>query len=84
MRDIQDDRSISALYFYPKQVKPHRSVLLPGVRRPRARLTQQDQENTRRGGRGRGGGGGGHFGDRGKQGRRGCVSENIGALTRLL
>lgn len=55
LHDIQDDRSISALYFYPKQTKPHRSVLLPGVNRPRPKLTQQDQENTRRGGRGRGG-----------------------------
>lgn len=62
MHDIHDDRSISALYFYPKQTKPHRSVLLPGVIRERPRLSQQDQENTRRGGRGRGyghnGGGG--------------------------
>lgn len=61
MQDIHDDRSISALYFYPKQTKPHRSVLLPGVRRSPPRLTQEDQENIRRRGRGRGGynGGGG-------------------------
>jgi len=56
LRDIHDDRSISALYFYPKQVTPHRSVLLPGVRDPRPRLTQYDLELGRRGGRGRGNG----------------------------
>ncbi|KAI0688565.1 XRN 5'-3' exonuclease N-terminus-domain-containing protein [Cytidiella melzeri] len=55
--DIKGDRSLSALYFFPKQVTPHRSVLLPGVRRPRPVLTEADRENARRSGRGRGRGG---------------------------
>ncbi|KAI0772630.1 XRN 5'-3' exonuclease N-terminus-domain-containing protein [Irpex lacteus] len=55
--DIKGDRSLSALYFFPKQLQPHRSVLLPGVRRPRPILTEADRENARRGGRGRGRGG---------------------------
>ncbi|CAL1701633.1 unnamed protein product [Somion occarium] len=55
--DINHDRSLSALYFFPKQITPHRSVLLPGVRRPRPILTEDDRENARRGGRGRGRGG---------------------------
>jgi len=59
LQDIHDDRSISALYFYPKQVAPHRSVLLPGVRDPRPKLTQYDLDLGRRGGRGRGNGYGG-------------------------
>jgi 5'-3' exoribonuclease 2 len=60
--DIHDDRSISALYFYPKQLTPHRSVLLPGVRQLRPRLNQHDLESARRNSRGRGSGyGGGKF-----------------------
>ena len=55
--DIKGDRSLSALYFFPKQLTPHRSVLLPGVRRPRPILTEADRETARRGGRGRGRGG---------------------------
>ncbi|EEB88451.1 hypothetical protein MPER_13709, partial [Moniliophthora perniciosa FA553] len=61
--DIRNDRSLSVLYFFPKQLSPHRSVLLPGVRRPPRILSQEDIENSRRGGRGRGrGGGGGDWG----------------------
>ncbi|TFY53636.1 hypothetical protein EVJ58_g9344 [Rhodofomes roseus] len=55
--DIKGDRSLSALYFFPKQLTPHRSVLLPGVRRPRPVLTEEDRESAKRGGRGRGRGG---------------------------
>ncbi|TFY54546.1 hypothetical protein EVG20_g9661 [Dentipellis fragilis] len=54
MPDIKNDRTLSALYFFPKQLTPHRSVLLPGVRRPPRTLTADDLERTRRGG-GRGG-----------------------------
>ncbi|TFY77629.1 hypothetical protein EWM64_g6384, partial [Hericium alpestre] len=53
--DIKNDRTLSALYLFPKQLTPHRSVLLPGVRRPPRSLTADDLERTRRGGRGRGG-----------------------------
>ncbi|KAI5122154.1 hypothetical protein M0805_007053 [Coniferiporia weirii] len=54
LEDIPGDRSLAALYFYPKQLKPHHSVLMPGVRRPQRVLTQGDYETIRRGGRGRG------------------------------
>ncbi|THH12914.1 hypothetical protein EW146_g7247 [Bondarzewia mesenterica] len=57
LNDIRNDRTLSALYFFPKQLTPHRSVLLPGVRRPPRALNAQDLETTRRGGRGRGRGG---------------------------
>ena len=61
--DIRNDRALSALYFYPKQLTPHRSVLLPGVRRPSRILSSEDLELSRaggsRGGRGRGRGRGG-------------------------
>ncbi|ESK93704.1 5 -3 exoribonuclease 2 [Moniliophthora roreri MCA 2997] len=61
--DIRNDRSLSVQYFFPKQLSPHHSVLLPGVRRPPRILSQEDIENSRRGGRGRGrGGGGGDWG----------------------
>ncbi|KAH9947299.1 exoribonuclease 2 [Amylocystis lapponica] len=59
--DIKSDRTLSAFYLYPKQLTPHRSVLLPGVRRPRPVLTEADRESTRRGGRGRGRGDNGSF-----------------------
>ncbi|KAF8313395.1 hypothetical protein DL93DRAFT_1165392 [Clavulina sp. PMI_390] len=55
LHDIHDDRSISALYFYPKQLEPHKSILLKDVVRGPPRLTAEDQENTRRRSRGRGG-----------------------------
>lgn len=56
--DIYDDRSLSSLYYFPKQVVPHRSALLNGFRRPPRVLTSGDHETVRRGGRGRGGGSG--------------------------
>ncbi|KAJ7937328.1 exoribonuclease 2 [Mycena leptocephala] len=62
MPDIRNDRSLSVLYFFPKQITPHRSVLLPGVMKPRRVLSPGDLETVRRGGRGRGGGGGGQRG----------------------
>ncbi|PAV20509.1 5 -3 exoribonuclease 2 [Pyrrhoderma noxium] len=84
LRDIPGDCSLSALYFFPKQLTPHRSILLPGVRRPKRVLTTEDVntiKNGRRGGRGEGfhsinaggrGGGGGDWGQRGgSQGYRG-------------
>ncbi|KIK92362.1 hypothetical protein PAXRUDRAFT_579216 [Paxillus rubicundulus Ve08.2h10] len=62
--DIKNDRSLSVLYFFPKQLTPHRSMLLPGVRSAPRQLTAEDLDSrSRRGGRnGRGGmdrGGGG-------------------------
>ncbi|KAK7470943.1 5'-3' exoribonuclease 2 [Stygiomarasmius scandens] len=65
--DIKNDRSLSVLYFFPKQLSPHRSVLLPGVRRPPRILSADDLEHARQGGRGRGRGRGGF--DRGGPGR---------------
>ncbi|KAI0309655.1 XRN 5'-3' exonuclease N-terminus-domain-containing protein [Amylostereum chailletii] len=50
--DIRSDRSLCALYFFPKQIVPHRSELLPGVRRPPRTLLASDVHR----GRGRGGG----------------------------
>ncbi|KAJ3548100.1 hypothetical protein NM688_g5335 [Phlebia brevispora] len=65
--DIKGDRSLSALYFFPKQRTPHRSVLLPGVKRPPPILTESDRDMARFGrGRGRGRGYGGP--DRGRNG----------------
>ncbi|KAJ7228938.1 XRN 5'-3' exonuclease N-terminus-domain-containing protein [Mycena pura] len=58
MPDIRNDRSLSVFYFFPKQLQPHRSMLLPGARRPKGVLSPSDLEATRRGGRKRGGGGG--------------------------
>ncbi|KAF9057427.1 XRN 5'-3' exonuclease N-terminus-domain-containing protein [Panaeolus papilionaceus] len=61
--DIKNDQSLSVLYYFPKQVVPHRSVLLPGLKKPARVLTGEDLEVTRNGGRrGRGGWdrGGGH------------------------
>ncbi|CCM03396.1 uncharacterized protein FIBRA_05526 [Fibroporia radiculosa] len=60
LADIRNDRSLSAWYLPPKQLTPHRSVLLPGVRRPKPVLSQNDREVVKRGrGRGRGRGDGG-------------------------
>ncbi|KAI0307366.1 XRN 5'-3' exonuclease N-terminus-domain-containing protein [Multifurca ochricompacta] len=56
--DIRHDRSLSAVYLFPKQLSPHRSILLPGVRRPLHTLSAEDL----RGGGGRRGGGGGRGG----------------------
>ncbi|KAF9008770.1 XRN 5'-3' exonuclease N-terminus-domain-containing protein [Cyathus striatus] len=55
--DIKNDRSLSVLYFFPKQLTPHRSVILTGVKRPPRVLSANDLEITRSGGRGRGRGG---------------------------
>ncbi|KAM5534858.1 hypothetical protein V8D89_011413 [Ganoderma adspersum] len=67
--DIKKDRSLSAMYLYPKQLTPHRSVLLPGVRRPPPVLNAHDLEVARRGGPerngGRGRGRGGFHSERG-------------------
>ncbi|KAH8106273.1 exoribonuclease 2 [Cristinia sonorae] len=52
--DIKKDRSLSGLYFFPKQSTPHRSMLLPGVKRDSPVLTEEDKDRARRGGRGRG------------------------------
>ncbi|KAJ7774239.1 exoribonuclease 2 [Mycena maculata] len=57
--DIRNDKSLSVYYFFPKQITPHRSVLLTGAKKPRGVLNASDLETVRRGGRGRGGGGGG-------------------------
>ncbi|KAF8165046.1 XRN 5'-3' exonuclease N-terminus-domain-containing protein [Crassisporium funariophilum] len=65
--DIKNDRSLSVLYFFPKQLTPHRSVLLPGIKKSPRVLTGSDLEVTRNGGRGRGRGGW----DRGGGGGRG-------------
>jgi 5'-3' exoribonuclease 2 len=70
--DIKNDRSLTALYFFPKQLTPHRSVLLPGVKRPARQLSWADTNATQRyvdhngGGRGRGG-----YDQRGRGGGRG-------------
>ncbi|KAG6849663.1 hypothetical protein H0H93_006505 [Arthromyces matolae] len=68
--DIQNDRSLSALYYFPKQLTPHRSVLLPGVRKAPRVLTSTDLEIARNGGRGRGRGRGG-WSNEGANGRSG-------------
>ncbi|KAF8211396.1 XRN 5'-3' exonuclease N-terminus-domain-containing protein [Mycena galopus ATCC 62051] len=62
--DIRNDKSLSVIYYFPKQLTPHRSVLLKGVTKPRRVLNPSELESIRRGGRGRGGGhgGGGHRG----------------------
>ncbi|KAL1704363.1 putative strand exchange protein, partial [Schizophyllum commune] len=51
LKDIPNDRSLSVLYFFPKQLSPHRSVLLPGAVPPRRQLTTADLTATRNGGR---------------------------------
>ncbi|KAK2466452.1 hypothetical protein APHAL10511_002094 [Amanita phalloides] len=55
--DIRNDRSLSVLYYFPKQLRPHRSELLPGVKKPPRQLSMADLETARNGGRGRGRGG---------------------------
>lgn len=47
--DIYTDRSISASFSFPPQKTPHRSMLLPGVKKDRAILTQYDKDSVRRG-----------------------------------
>ncbi|KAH9927111.1 exoribonuclease 2, partial [Epithele typhae] len=75
--DIKNDRSLSAFYFFPKQLKPHRSVLLPNVHRPKPSLSAADLDHAKRGGerRGRGGYGGSFHVERNREprgGRRGA------------
>lgn len=72
--DVKNDRSLSVLYYFPKQLSPHRSVLLPGVRRPARVLQANDLEITRNGGRGRGRGG--FHSDRGGRGGYGDRNRN--------
>ncbi|GHJ88500.1 hypothetical protein NliqN6_4902 [Naganishia liquefaciens] len=64
--DIHDNKAISIVYIFPKQLKPHKSSLLPGVREPRPVLDDYDRQKvTSSGGnssRRRGGFGGNHFG----------------------
>ncbi|KAJ7688447.1 XRN 5'-3' exonuclease N-terminus-domain-containing protein [Mycena rosella] len=72
MPDIKNDKSLSVFYYFPKQLSPHRSVLLPGALKPRGALNASDLETVRRGGRGRGGGGGGG-------GQRGSWNNNGGS-----
>ncbi|KAL4075753.1 exoribonuclease 2 [Scleroderma citrinum] len=67
--DIKNDRSLSALYFFPKQLTPHRSMLLPGAQMPQRQLTPEDLDHRSRRGGGRGGGRGGI--DRDPSGRSG-------------
>ncbi|KAI0796479.1 XRN 5'-3' exonuclease N-terminus-domain-containing protein [Abortiporus biennis] len=77
--NIEHDRSLSAFYLFPEQASPHRSVLLPGVRRPKPVLTEEDREFARRGGRGRGGGYSGQDrGGRGSYGNNGRDYANRG------
>ncbi len=40
--DLKHDRSLSAIYLFPKQLSPHRSTLLPGVHRPPRILSSDD------------------------------------------
>ncbi|KAJ7068010.1 exoribonuclease 2, partial [Mycena amicta] len=78
MPDIKNDQSLSVFYFFPKQLKPHRSILLPGARKPTRILSASDLETVRRGGRGRGGhrGGGGNNNGGGRFDRGGYRSGN--------
>src|SRR6266404_7032368 len=52
--DIKRDLSLSAIYLFPKQLSPHRSILLLGVRRAPRVLSSEDLRmgGGRRGGRG--------------------------------
>ncbi|GAA98248.1 hypothetical protein E5Q_04931 [Mixia osmundae IAM 14324] len=46
---INNDRSVSAVYHFPPQLKPHRSMLLPGVQIAKRVLTARDKDSVRRG-----------------------------------
>ncbi|CAE6439706.1 hypothetical protein ACGC1H_000817 [Rhizoctonia solani] len=63
--DIVANRTLSAQFYYPRQITPHRSVLLPGVRLAPKTLGQADAEHVMRGGDSRRGGGGRGRGGRG-------------------
>ncbi|KAG2056248.1 hypothetical protein BDR06DRAFT_297837 [Suillus hirtellus] len=67
LEDIKNDRCLSAVYFFPKQLSPHRSIFLPGVIKPARQLTGED---LARRGRGYGRGGGMDRGGRGRGGHQ--------------
>lgn len=67
--DIEDNRSLSVKYYFPKMLFTHKSKLLPGVKMPRTILNEHDREQTRTGRRG------GHS-DRGGRGRGGYHSHH--------
>lgn len=48
--DIDNDRSISAIWLFPPQRKPHKSVLLPGADQAGRILSRTDIEIVKRGG----------------------------------
>ncbi|CAO1639071.1 unnamed protein product [Sympodiomycopsis kandeliae] len=68
LEDLTVNKAISVFYDFPEQSRPHKSVLLKGVKIARRVLTEQDKEMIKRGpeegyggrgrGRGRGRGGG--------------------------
>ncbi|CAE6409322.1 unnamed protein product [Rhizoctonia solani] len=86
--DIVANRTLSAQFYYPRQITPHRSVLLPGVRLAPKVLGQADAEHvmrggeSRRGGRGRGGGRGGGPREAGFASSTGGYSDRAGAYER--
>ncbi|KAG8855861.1 5'-3' exoribonuclease 2 [Tulasnella sp. 330] len=69
LEDIPNDRSISVLYYFPKQTSPHRSVLLPGVVPPPKVLSAADHSFVKSGGGEMNQRGGGRGGGRGRGGR---------------
>ncbi|KDN50915.1 hypothetical protein RSAG8_00544, partial [Rhizoctonia solani AG-8 WAC10335] len=75
--DIVANRTLSAQFYYPRQITPHRSVLLPGVRLAPKILGQADAEHVMRGGESRRGGGRGR-GGRGGPRDAGFVSSTGG------
>ncbi|CAE6391649.1 unnamed protein product [Rhizoctonia solani] len=86
--DIVANRTLSAQFYYPRQITPHRSVLLPGVRLAPKTLGQADAEHvmrggeSRRGGRGRGGGRGGPPREAGFVSSTGGYSDRLGTYER--
>ncbi|QRW15998.1 5'-3' exoribonuclease [Rhizoctonia solani] len=86
--DIVANRTLSAQFYYPRQITPHRSILLPGARLAPKVLGQADAEHvmrggeSRRGGRGRGGGRGGTPRDAGFVSSTGGYSDRPGAYER--
>ncbi|WFD35299.1 5'-3' exoribonuclease 2 [Malassezia cuniculi] len=75
--DISGDRSVYAFFDFPPQRKPHRSVILSGLKVPTRRLNAADADFVRRGGRGgpprgrQGAGPGGWYGQRGSSSSQG-------------
>lgn len=75
--DIFDNRALSVRYYFPKMLRPHRSLVLPGAKHATPVLDMSDRDYVRsggggggRGGRGRGGGRGGGPGMGGGGGNR--------------